>query len=64
MIQRCIRTTVAIAFCGAASAAMAQQPAPAATSAAAAAPVPRHSCSKPGEYPGNLASDKQKLGWQ
>ena len=39
----------------------AQQAAPAATPAA---PVPQHGCTKPGEFPGNLASDTQKRSWQ
>ncbi|HEX6137054.1 MAG TPA: hypothetical protein VF059_05320 [Casimicrobiaceae bacterium] len=39
-------------------------PAPAAPAAAASTPVPRHDCVKPGEYPGNLASDTQKRSWQ
>ena len=32
--------------------------------AAAAAPLPQHSCNKPGDYPGNLASDAQRRTWQ
>ncbi len=60
MIDRFIRTCAALALAGLASAAAAQQPAP----AVAAAPVPKHSCVKPDEYPGNLASDTQKRSWQ
>ena len=44
------------------SAAFAQTPAGGAT--APAAPVPKHSCTKPGEFPGNLASDNQRRNWQ
>jgi hypothetical protein len=43
------------------------QTAPADSSAAPAssAPVPKPECgAKPGEYPGNLASDNQKRTWQ
>ena len=43
--------------------AFAQQPA-AAAAAAAAAPAPKHACTKPGEFPGNLASDNQRRNWQ
>ena len=50
-----------VAVAALSSTAFAQQaPAP----AAAAAPVPKHSCVKPGEYPGNLASDAQRRTWQ
>jgi len=50
-----------VALAALSSTAFAQQaPAP----AAAAAPVPKHSCTKPGEYPGNLASDAQRRTWQ
>ena len=37
---------------------------PAGGTAAPAAPVPKHSCTKPGEFPGNLASDNQRRNWQ
>lgn len=68
MTRRCIPTFAALAF-GAAAActALAQQPAaPPAPEAPAAssAPVPKHSCVKPDEFPGNLASDTQKRSWQ
>jgi hypothetical protein len=58
MSHRFVRMSVAIALGGLATAALAQQ-----APAAAAAP-PRHSCAKPGEYPGNLASDNQRRTWQ
>ena len=41
----------------AASPALAQQPA---TAAAGSEAVPKHTCAKPGEFPGSLASDNQK----
>jgi hypothetical protein len=47
-----------------AAAAAAQTSAPATAPAAPAAPVPQHNCTKPSEYPGNLASDTQKRTWQ
>jgi len=50
---------LAAAYTGAVAA---QAPAPAA--APAAMPTPKHSCQKPGEYPGNLASDNQKNAWR
>jgi hypothetical protein len=50
-----------LAFTALSSTALAQQaPAP----AAAAAPLPKHGCTKPGEFPGNLASDVQRRTWQ
>ncbi|MFI4888365.1 MAG: hypothetical protein ACHP7B_06415 [Burkholderiales bacterium] len=50
-----------------AASALAQQSAPAAPSTAPTAPtapVPKHDCVKPGEFPGNLASDLRKRTWQ
>jgi hypothetical protein len=32
--------------------------------APAAGAVPKHSCTKPADYPGNLASDNQKNSWR
>jgi hypothetical protein len=32
--------------------------------AGSAAPLPKPSCGKPDEYPGNLASDNQRRSWQ
>lgn len=57
-----IRGLAALAAATFASAAIAQQSAPAAPAAAAA--PPKHACTKPGEYPGNLASDNQRKAWQ
>ena len=54
---------VFVAGLGFASAAAAQQsPTPAA--GAAAAPVPKHSCTKPGDFPGSLATENQRRNWQ
>ena len=61
MIHPSIRALAALAVAALASAALGQQAAPA---AAPAAPLPKHSCAKPGEFPGNLASDTQKRTWQ
>lgn len=61
MIHRSIRALAVLAVASLASAALAQQAAPAATPAA---PLPKHSCAKPGDFPGNLASDTQKRSWQ
>lgn len=58
---RTIRVLSALAAAILASAALAQQAAP---TAAPAAPLPKHSCAKPDEFPGNLASDLQKRSWQ
>jgi hypothetical protein len=55
------RPLAVFAFAAVCSSALAQQaPAP----PAAAAPLPKHGCTKPGEYPGNLASDAQRRTWQ
>ena len=59
MNNRLIRLAIAVALGGIAVAAAAQQ-----APATPAAPPPRHSCTKPGEFPGNLASDNQKRNWQ
>lgn len=64
MTHRPMEAFAALAFAAFAASAVAQQPAPAAATAASAAPVPRHDCVKPGEYPGNLASDRVKQAWQ
>ena len=65
MNQRIIRSIACVVMSGLAPAALAQQPAPAAAPAAAVgATQPRHSCAKPGEFPGNLASDTQRRNWQ
>ena len=57
----CVHSLAILVFTALSSIALAQQ-APA--SAAAAAPAPKHSCTKPGEFPGNLASDAQRRTWQ
>jgi len=54
---------VVVAGFALASAAAAQQ-SPTAAPAAAAAPVPKHSCTKPGDFPGSLATDNQRRNWQ
>ena len=67
MGHRIIRAFAGVALACAAVGAMSQQPAtPAAAPAgtATAAPVPRPACTKPGEFPGGLASDNQKRNWQ
>ena len=63
MKHRLIVIAVCAALGGFAPLAFAQQPA-AAPAAAAAAPAPKHACTKPGEFPGNLASDNQRRNWQ
>ena len=63
MIDRVATTVAAVAFCTVAAFAYAQQPQQPATPASAA-PVPKHTCGKPSDYPGNLASDTQKKNWQ
>jgi hypothetical protein len=62
MTHRFIRPFAAVFFAAFTASAVAQQPAPAA--APSAAPVPKHDCVKPGEFPGNLASDRAKTAWQ
>jgi hypothetical protein len=64
MTHRFIQSLAALSFAAFAGSSIAQQAAPAAAPAALAAPVPKHNCAKPGEYPGNLASDRVKQGWQ
>jgi len=54
---------VVVAGLGLASVAAAQQ-SPTPAPAAAAAPVPKHSCTKPGDFPGSLATDNQRRNWQ
>jgi hypothetical protein len=63
MSDRFNRMLAAVAFGGLASAALAQQ-APAPATAPAAAPVPKHACTKPGEFPGGLATENQRRNWQ
>jgi hypothetical protein len=64
MSHRLIRPFAVIAFGAFASATLAQQPTAPAAAPTPSAPVPKHSCGKPGEFPGNLASDAQKRAWQ
>lgn len=67
MNHRVALALAAIAFACAAAQAPAQTPAAPAAAAApgSSAPVPKPECgAKPGEYPGNLASDNQKRAWQ
>jgi hypothetical protein len=56
-----IRTLPALAAFALASAAGAQQSPPSPPSGDAA--VPKHSCTKPGDVPGNLTSDTQRRVW-
>jgi hypothetical protein len=62
MTHRFIKPFAALIFAAFAASAVAQQAAPAA--APSAAPVPKHDCVKPGEFPGNLATDRAKTAWQ
>jgi hypothetical protein len=64
--DRAIRALAVLVFAAVAASATAQTTAPAAPAAPAtpAAATPKPDCSKPGEYPGNLASDNQKRSWQ
>lgn len=64
MIYRAVPALAAFAFAAFAFPVTAQTTAPAAP-AASTAPMPKPECgTKPGEYPGNLASDNQKRAWQ
>ena len=63
MSHRIIRMFVGIALSCVAAGALSQQPA-APAAASPAAPVPRHACTKPGDWPGGLASDNQRRNWQ
>jgi len=66
MKHRVALAVAAIAFAGVAAQAGAQTTAPPSAAApASSAPIPKPECgAKPGEYPGNLASDNQKRQWQ
>jgi len=55
----CVHPLAILAFTALWSSTVLAQQAP-----AAAAPLPKHSCTKPGEFPGNLASDGQRRTWQ
>jgi hypothetical protein len=63
MTSRVAQALAATAFAAFAVTGIAQQPA-AAPAAPSSAPIPQHTCGKPSEYPGNLASDNQKRTWQ
>ena len=54
---------IVVAGLGLASVAAAQQ-SPTPAPAAPAAPVPKHSCTKPGDFPGSLATENQRRNWQ
>jgi hypothetical protein len=60
MTHRISSIVAGVALAGMAAGALAQQPA----AAAPAGPVPKHSCAKPGDFPGGLASDNQRKNWQ
>ena len=62
MIHRTISIFTGIALAATAAGALAQQAA--GPSAAPAAPVPKHACTKPGDFPGGLASENQRRNWQ
>ncbi|HTL76359.1 MAG TPA: hypothetical protein VL654_08560 [Casimicrobiaceae bacterium] len=66
MNHRAALVVAAIAFAGVAAQAGAQTAtAPATAAPASSAPIPKPECgAKPGDYPGNLASDNQKRAWQ
>jgi hypothetical protein len=66
MNHRAAFVVAAIAFAGVAAQAGAQTAtAPATAAPASSAPIPKPECgAKPGDYPGNLASDNQKRAWQ
>ena len=69
MTHRAIRALAVLVFAAAAGSAAAQTASPAspaspAAPAAAAAATPKPECGKPGDSPGNLASDNQKRSWQ
>ena len=66
MNHRVVLVAAAVALAGLAAPAGAQTtPAAPAAAPASSAPIPKPECgAKPGEYPGNLASDNQKRQWQ
>ena len=63
MTHRTVKAVAALAVAAFAVSATAQTTAPAG-SGTGAAPPPKPQCTKPAEYPGNLASDNQKRNWQ
>jgi hypothetical protein len=64
--HRAIPALAVLVFAAVAVSASAQTAAPATSEAAAmpVAPTPKPECGKPGDYPGNLASDNLKRTWQ
>jgi hypothetical protein len=58
--SRIVASLLSILGAAYASGAIAQQ----APAAPAEVVVPRHACAKPGDFPGNLASDTQRRTWQ
>jgi hypothetical protein len=58
-----IGIVAALGAAGFASGVPAQQPAAPAAPAAAVTPA-RHGCTKPGEFPGGLATENQRRNWQ
>ena len=65
MSHRAVPVVLGVALAAFAVCAAAQTSAPAAsTPAASTEPIPKASCGKPDEYPGNLASDNQRRNWQ
>ena len=63
ILSRVSALVLAGAACASAALAQQQTPAPAAPASADTA-VAKHSCTKPGDFPGNLASDTQRRVWQ
>ena len=64
MIHRAVPAIAAVALAAFAFPCAAQTTAPAAPAASTAA-MPKPECgTKPGDYPGNLASDNQRRAWQ
>jgi hypothetical protein len=61
-MRRTATSIVAAVLVALAGSAAGQQPAPGAEPATAAA-APKHSCTKPGEHPGRLASETQQRTW-
>jgi hypothetical protein len=58
-LRRAVRFTAFAVGASIACATFAQQ-----NAAPAASPIPTHSCVKPGEFPGRLASETQQKTWQ
>ena len=62
MTHRTISILAGLALAASAAGALSQQPA--APAATPAAPTPKHACTKPGDFPGGLASENQRRNWQ